>query len=529
MKKIIFFILTIIFFLISCQREPKQTIETIKFDYQEQLEFPLPDNLSNRLLSTEIYQSDTGTFLFVLTQNFKFLIYNLETQKLISEVNTNRQVNAAKIINLDSILILSRKYGENYDSTIFLCDYKGNIKKYYSVKGMPLLSVENYFQTTDSIAMITTYGLIPYNNNTAKFNLMLYYYDSLAPIIKMPISATLNLKTDTFTLDNLYSIPDFDTSNIAPEDLAYSIGISSVNNNYVYSFLHSPTIWIENSGKTISKKTSSIFIDTINLTLPFSFDQNYYLPFIIEDKIQSKLLRFVNYQKENKLSAIILDSNYTNIGETFFPLRATPMFYNNKAYFINKDKMFKKDKTLIIDVYDYQYSKIPLSDFLNETPQKKTEKNADSCKITIPDEQQVVKNNSDTKKLSNHFSSLLQDTTFQAIIVPVFYGCHSCVDYVLKMYQMNQNFFSDANVYLIASGENIPAIEDKLTEFEISPFSKNVIIDTSGIYFETFLNTSAQHLAKIDNDSLTFLEEYFPDELDSIMTDIFSNLDVQYE
>jgi len=528
------FIIFIVCLSISCNEKDK-TIKTIDFTFVKDIELPLVDDIYNMPQSYQFYKTDSCLYMCYYYIN-NFFVYNINNQKLVSNFNfENINIIETKFINLDSIIFLTVKNNFNYDSTIFLADYKGNIKKNYSVKNMPLLSSENNFSTTDSVSCICNSNL-DYSDNKIIIQLSKFYYgkinDSMYLHPEIPLSLQLNLRDNSFKINEIYDMPRINKNCTYNKSNKFNFSASTFKNYILYSFWYTPTVFRYNVD---SKEVDSIEIKSflINKEIPLALTNNdagttktQYFE-INEFKEKNIFLRLVILEGFlKKYGVIILDNNLNVLGEAVLPVPSGNLYFDGDlVYLYNMNKTFETTGKLVFSVYKTNFKDIKLSEFIENNKINVEEKN-DTNKIC-----KVVKyeNNFDREMLKNYLNKKLGSETYSAFIVPVTESCHTCVDYLLKTYFGNMQTFSKSNVYLIAIGDNIPAIKSKLKEFNIPISSSTVIIDTSSIYKEAIENMGLEHLFIVKENKLIHAQSYYPDGLDSMVTTAFESIGIKIE
>ncbi len=420
--------------------------------------------------------------------------------------------------NYDSIFVLLKARDFVYDSALFLMNFKGEIKKNYSLKGAPVFSLENDYRQPDSVAYISN---IYYSENKLFlfFNKLFFEYinDSAYNSVEIPLSGHINLDEDVFYKHNIYNYPDLE------KDKQYHESNTAIfpffkDNILYYSFVYTPKIVkyniLDNTVDSVSIKSS--LLDSIKLTKErkaFENGKAYldldYLP-EYEVYIRQCLL------EDNptfKVSGIILDENFNKLGEFVFPKNTSITannISNNKIYCYDRDKTYSTDKKIIFSEYSLSKKEMLLSDLIKEKSTIENDTNK-TCKTPLKEEFYI-----DKEYLENYLSNLTGKKDFKAVVVPIFGSCHSCVDYILEIFSINLSYYQQNNVFLMAVGDNFPAIKEKLKQFGVSYEYPNVILDSSSNYVNAFRNYSTEHLIIVKSGKITFAKDYYPAELSEL-------------
>ncbi|MBN2891220.1 MAG: hypothetical protein JXL97_05090 [Bacteroidales bacterium] len=519
MKKTFFlFIVSLSIIFFECNNK-QQNIIIYEFSYIKDIEIPIENNFYKNPFYYKYINNDTGFYFMYFCREHLFL-YDINKEILLNDLFLPNTL-FVEIINSDSIFIQQRSNKNfsyhNKDSMLLLIDIKGNIKNNYSFFGAPVIGGQ--YNKKDSLSASNLQRIFFKNQKLYLFFCKLYYdnlNDSAFRSVDNIIVGHIDLTDNKFYPDSAIKYPDLPKEKIL--DKSYSQIYPYFTEDYLFCSFGYTT-------KTLKYNLETQQIDTINANSYFLKDfeitteskafvnSPVHLYFDYCQKTQEYLSYFLlnSISEGLKFNVVILDTNFNRIGEYVSDLYITDNNYiDGYYYFFNNKKTMNADKKIIISVYSLERKMVPLNSIESTKPSNKDNK----CNL-------VTKNNIDSIYLQNYLVTKVGKSDFKAIIVPVFMSCHSCVDFILQSYSINQNFYKNNNVYLIAVGEDFFAIKEKLNQFNIYVDSETIIIDSSSNYFNAYKEFSLEHLVIIKNKTLIFADDYYPDELDSLVMKTF--------
>jgi hypothetical protein len=495
------------------------TIKTYEFEHIKDIELPV-DNFYKSVFGGRFLKNDSEFYFINFSKKHLFL-FDLNKKEIISDIFLPK-TREVTIVNTDTIFLIQRdnpnfSYRDE-DSMLLLIDITGKIKKNYSLKNVPVLG--GLYNSADSAAIIDK---IKYKNNRlylfmSKLLNVKYLNDSSWRSVQNPILGYIDLSNDNF-----YSIPinypDLPEDKLI--DKSYAQFFAYITDQDIFcSFAYTPKILKYNfrSKKVDTILAKSYFLnDTFfgSKETTYLIDPPSHLPFNYCEQYNEYISYYAlsSILKNKPSNGVILDSNFNRIGEYISKIWISDKNYIDGYYYVyNKKRTMNSDKKLVISVYKLNSKNIPIDSLAQSLDISETE---DNC--NIPNMNNFV----DSAYLENYLVQKTGDTNFKAIIIPIFMSCHSCVDFLLQTYTLNQENYRKNKVYLIAVGEDFMAIKEKLSNFNIFVDGKYVILDSASHYVDAYKEFSMEHLAIIKNKRLVFAKDYYPDELDELVKKTF--------
>ncbi len=518
MKKIA--ILFLFFVIVSCETKKDNTIKTITWKLVEEISLPVADYY-NMPWGTTIIETDTANILMFYQDNV-VLAYNLSTKKIISKMELPERIDIAQFRNSDSLFVLLLQEDYSYDSCLYLFDINGKVKKVYSFYNDS--NFRAFFKpgNKDSSLYTTNIDYLYSKNDNFYFSVSKLYFDlindSSFNAVKTPIVGHFNIKSEKFYFDSIFQYPDLKPNQLLSKGYLFP-PMQIVKDKLLVGFFYTPDVYIY-SIKTKSleqKELKSLFLDSIKYSGTSPYELENFYGYFYYDKYKEMLYRYV-YPVENIQTLQMFDTNFNIIGESILPKDMRRLLITEDGYYsVNLKKTFSSEDKIIIDKYEISVIDVNKDSFIISN-------NFLQSKDTIDETCEVITQKNDIQKvndLNNYLLQKINENSFAAMIVPVFRSCHNCVDMLLTNYGVNLKSFSENHVYLIAVGENVAGIKDKLNEFGISTLTPTVIIDTNTeVYENTFYNPSLEHLVITKNNKVEIAESYYPDNLDTLMLNI---------
>ncbi len=493
MKKYLLYILPFIFLLGNCT--PDKNFTTIEYSKLQDFNINIDSEYNVSMLQyIDFYTNKTDSILFFSTGNKYIFSYDLATKK-------TKLIFTSKIQSSLTFKIS--------DSIIYIFDFDLPNSKYFSYNILQdsLFYVPNILSDTTSYLTIyfsketfvnnSIYFIKEYYNNTDKEIFQYNFQNKESKNIKIPQTALLNS-------DNSAWMPFL--SNYKSYII---LSIRTSNNLYVYNAIEAKFL--------SSQIAKTLLLDSVSCN-NFNAKLNSYYYNVIPDTFNNFLYRevFIRDEKLNLIENwVILDSNFSKIGETIIPENCyNPIIIDkNRVIFYNKSKSSLNN--FVLSEYKMNFVKTSSKKWLANNKIKLFKK---SCKI---DANNTVSTPDSTSTL-DYVKNIIQDTSFIAIILQIDFGCPNCNNFALQFYTINSDFFQKHNTYLIINSTDKTSIKNWLPQNYNSNF---VLIDTSYKYItgRTKLNPT---LIIVKDKRQTFLKTYQPEEIDSLPVNIFSEFNL---
>ncbi len=246
------------------------------------------------------------TIIFDILNKSMLCFADTSTHEIYHIIDLPNAINAFHVFGKDSILILENAKN---DSSLFLCDYEGNIYK--------------RFFLADTCYPASS----PFVNMQIIDNNRIFFPVSFYGIAKSPTMAYYDLSKEKLVLSHA-SIPDFPSEDKIYPDEYYDIYPATFKNGnpvFVFGFSHSVYEWDIDNDTVLCHPVTTCLMDTIKALPSKGLDIHYtnaHIRYLQYNKFRKQYYLVTTLSKAYKYNGVryittLLDSNFKVIAEGF--------------------------------------------------------------------------------------------------------------------------------------------------------------------------------------------------------------------
>lgn len=510
---LMFFILTLSI-LFSCN-DNKKFVKTIELEHLYDIKLPITSNFFNQPWYSKLVKQDSTLYLFYYS-NKSLFTYDIEKRKLLAKIDIPL-CSYIEVNNKDSIFIILIHKNVSQDSFFFMCNYKGEIQKYFKINEI-FKNNENkkkYSSLNSDYIYITNLDYFDEKiylmfDKSTKYKLI---NDSNYNKFKIPILGYYNIKSDKIELFEQDELP-FINENVKINRNYSRLYSCLYNENILLGFMYSDKVLKFNKINKIDDtlQFSSYFIDNFYIDNDDVYKvSNAYLDFT-KIKNQNLLLRNCKIEKDIDLfTQILIDSNYVKIGEYISDsIFITDNFFDNKLYSYNLEKTLLLDDTIVFSVYYFKIININKDSLFNKYKKIVDKQNNSQC--LYYKENKNIK----TEKLEIYLKKKIKNDSYYLIYIPALSSCPPCVKETINFYNVNYKLFSQNNIFLLIVDNNTKSLVEFLKINSLPQNNDNIYIDSLNKFQDLLKEPHLQHLFIMKDKKIIFSKGYMPNELDSL-------------
>lgn len=506
---ILIFLATI---MISCKEKTETT--NLELNYLHDIELPLEDTFHNDVYIMQITEYNNQPLLNIYFRDARFIYqYDMNTLQLTNKTKLNGYpVHSYNQISSDSVIVqYNMAYHPNYyhDNFIQILDTTGQVLQSFQPTNLPLHSSFNTLPKDSLYYSTHFFGETPYFDQTIFCGLRAGNEQAFINLEKQPMGFFIN------TVTNANKLVYFEQKISRSTSFHFYTfdGKKSIVCSY---FMESPFVVLDVQTLEQKQYNASSALDRQVDSLHFSYDK----------VLHSKKMFFRSYTISNsdkQLLAkgyIILDENFNRIGETVMTgdVKSNFVERDNKYYFFNREKTFKKMGSIVLSVYDLQKTDLTAQAQFDKV--KKETNELGSCQGAGAEKGE--------RDISIYFKDVLklQKDTFIAVIVPFERSCPACYKTALNFYHANMGFLRTRNIYPILVSKNKAKTTAVISEYNLLQDPK-LQIDANEEYLkyhnEQFYNP---RIVKVEAGKITFDKTFLANEMDDFQIELIKLLEI---